>query len=61
MIIQLEVVPYKVENFVSLLLEFIHHFTVTSLVVFKVINLGKPRGREEIQHLTVAKKAVIVI
>ena len=42
-IVQLEVIPYKVERFVTLLLEFIHLFTVTKLVVFKVWLLWNPK------------------
>lgn len=60
-IIRLEVIPYKVEHLVTLPLEFIHHFAVTNLVVFKVIHLGKPRRRVDIHHFTVAKKAVFLV
>ena len=42
-IIQVEVIRYKVVHFVTLLLEGIHHLTVTNLVLFKVALLRNPK------------------
>ena len=42
-IIQVEVIPYKVKHFVTLLLEFVHHFTVTNPVVLKILLLRNPK------------------
>ena len=71
MIIQLEVFPYKVVHFITLLLEFIYHLTVTHLVAFKIWLFRNPkrpckkvihenRKKNKIDYLTISKIQLVV-